>query len=297
MIPSILTLFVPLACRNSFGAALVIRCMIGFFESASFPACYHFFPIWIPGPEKTLMIPAIASGMYLGEIIGFSLSGVFVGWPLHINGEYWGGWQLVFYVFGLSGIVWFPYWIWFAYESPETHPYITNEEKQLIKAGRGYQKLKSVDTDSKYHNLLTVDEVPIVEYRYTTPSMEGENPIVRYSFSGTPHESTDKTHFAIESVESPTHNPLNSNTISDNEQQQQRTTSEVEREENAKRIPWYNFFTNPVSLTLFLNNWTYVSHYSPLIYLNTTSSNVSYLVRASLASLCYQKCLLSSQIF
>eukprot|EP01031_Cornospumella_fuschlensis_P048333 gene48333-59192_t len=57
LVPSILTLFVPLACRGSFGLALFIRALIGLCESASFPAVFHFFPIWIPIKEKTLMIP------------------------------------------------------------------------------------------------------------------------------------------------------------------------------------------------------------------------------------------------
>jgi hypothetical protein len=35
---------------------------IGLCESATFPAIYHFFPIWVPIKEKTLMIPAIVSG-------------------------------------------------------------------------------------------------------------------------------------------------------------------------------------------------------------------------------------------
>lgn len=245
--------------------------MIGFFESASFPACYHFFPIWIPAAEKTLMIPAIASGMYLGEIIGFSLSGVFVDWPLHINGQYWGGWQLVFYVFGMAGILWFPYWAWFAYESPERHPYITSDEKELIKAGKGYTSLKTLEEDSKYQNLLTVDEISIQDYRYTSPSMEGENPMNRYSFSGNDNHDP-KFHFAIDSEPSPdavTHNPL---TSTDPQQPPQPPrnisliTDEGDREEMAKRIPWMNFFTHPVSLTLLINNWTYVS-YTTTIYL------------------------------
>lgn len=32
------------------------------------------------------------------------------------------------------------------------------------------------------------------------------------------------------------------------------------------RIPYYHFFTHPVSLTLFMNNWTFVSHSPTLCY-------------------------------
>ena len=55
LIPSVLTLLVPAACRDSFPAALAIRALIGLCESASFPAIYHFLPVWIPLTEKTIM--------------------------------------------------------------------------------------------------------------------------------------------------------------------------------------------------------------------------------------------------
>ena len=41
LIPSVLTLLVPVVARYSFELALVLRMSIGFFESASFPCMYH----------------------------------------------------------------------------------------------------------------------------------------------------------------------------------------------------------------------------------------------------------------
>ena len=40
-IPSILTILVPLCARSSYTAALIIRMLIGFIESATFPSCYQ----------------------------------------------------------------------------------------------------------------------------------------------------------------------------------------------------------------------------------------------------------------
>lgn len=84
LIPSILTIFLPPICRASYPLALIWRALIGrssvhpsqrlwmtlctvvlcagFFESATFPAVFHFFPIWVPLKEKTFLIPAIVSG-------------------------------------------------------------------------------------------------------------------------------------------------------------------------------------------------------------------------------------------
>lgn len=127
---------VPMACNHSFGAALFIRVLIGFFESANFPAIYHFFPIWVPNNEKTFMIPFIVCGIYLGEIVGFSFSGILAESEIYINGEFYGGWPSIFYVFGLAGLLWFPLWIVAAYESPSVHPYISAEELQFMREGK-----------------------------------------------------------------------------------------------------------------------------------------------------------------
>jgi MFS family permease len=134
-IPSFLTMLVPMACRHSLGMALFMRVLIGFFESATFPAVYHFFPLWVPIAEKTFMIPFIVSGMYIGEIIGFSLSGALAGSTIYINGDFYGGWPSIFYVFGLAGLLWFPIWAYLAQESPASHPYITKEEVLYINRG------------------------------------------------------------------------------------------------------------------------------------------------------------------
>jgi MFS family permease len=134
--PSFLTIMVPMACNHSLEAALTIRVLIGFFESASFPAIYHFFPIWVPNTEKTFLIPFIVSGIYLGEIVGFSLSGILAESNIYIGGDYYGGWQSIFYVFGLVGLLWFPLWIYMAYESPSVHPYISTEELNYMRTGK-----------------------------------------------------------------------------------------------------------------------------------------------------------------
>jgi MFS family permease len=124
-----------MACRTSYVAALFIRALIGFFESASFPCIYHFFPLWLPNAEKTFLIPVIVSGLYVGTMIGFALSGVLTKTEIMIGGVDWGGWPSVFYVFGTIGVLWFPIWAWLAHESPDVHPSISPEELAWIQEG------------------------------------------------------------------------------------------------------------------------------------------------------------------
>jgi hypothetical protein len=46
-----------------------------------------------------------------------------------------GSWPSVFYVFGFLGVIWFPYWMYFAYERPDVHPYMSQAEKEYILKG------------------------------------------------------------------------------------------------------------------------------------------------------------------
>lgn len=73
--------------------------------------------------------------MYVGEIIGFSVSGVLASSELIINDVNYGGWPTIFYLFGAMGMAWFPLWAYAAYESPAEHPTITKEEILFINKG------------------------------------------------------------------------------------------------------------------------------------------------------------------
>jgi hypothetical protein len=134
---SFVSLFLPTACHISFSSALCIRALTGLMSSALFPSSYHFFPRWIPLSEKTLMISIFGSGMYMGEIIGFSVSGFLVSTnsSFRFNDFQIGGWPSAFYFFGLIGLFWSPFYFWNVYGSPDDHPTITLEEKHFILKG------------------------------------------------------------------------------------------------------------------------------------------------------------------
>lgn len=105
------------------------------------------------------MIPAIISGMYMGEIIGFSLSGSLVSSSIILNGYDYGQWPSVFYVFGFMGVLWFPFWAYYAHESPAKHPTITAEEVALINEGKAISSLHDYEASMKTKPLLSVHEV------------------------------------------------------------------------------------------------------------------------------------------
>ncbi|RYY81933.1 hypothetical protein EON63_14425, partial [archaeon] len=75
--------------------------------------------------------------MYMGNIVGFLLSGLLINTRLVVHHTNLGEWPAVFYVCGLLGIAWVPWWAYGAYESPKLHPGISNEEVEFIAHGKG----------------------------------------------------------------------------------------------------------------------------------------------------------------
>jgi MFS family permease len=246
-IPSILTLLVPVACRSSLELGYFIRCMIGFFEGASFPAVYYFFPIWIPLEEKSLMVSSIASGMYFGEMIGISVSGLLIDSSWKVNGEEWGGWQSVFYVFGIVGILWFPFWALFAYERPEVHPKISREEVELINHG------KDGKSSSSSYSSVPAGSGGITSQHYSVlPELDSAfNPII-----GDGEDDLEMIVFGL-SASGPLRNDSSHHS---GKQEGDLEVDPTEKLVSKPSPPWFLFFTHPVCLAFYVNSWTFVSY-------------------------------------
>eukprot|EP01032_Pedospumella_encystans_P007676 gene7676-9182_t len=287
LIPSALTLLVPVACRSSYGMALFIRVIIGFFESATFPAVFHFFPIWVPLSEKTFMIPFIVSGMYMGEIIGFSLSGALAGSTMMVNGEDWGGWPSIFYVFGACGLIWFPFWAYAAHESPAVHPYITKEEVLLINRGKDlpYDAADRDSDESQNDNLrpLMYDQSAEAEPSdYTVAEVNGNK--TRSSVGSALSRSSTATSDPIDLEARAVHSPLvgrataapvltssaaraaSADRMSNLSKEEWQvfpddmyalTNNKYTKAELTARTPWMAFLTDPVARALLVCAFVY----------------------------------------
>lgn len=294
--PTILTILFPFACRISFPLTLFVRVLIGLSESATFPSVYYFYTQWIPSHEKTLLIPAVNSGMYFGEIIGFSLSGFLVKTPVMWGKLPIGSWPSVFYVFGLLGIIWFPYWAFKAYDRPEKHPGITQEEIDLIKQNSDMELMKKNLTIEKniesklYVRLpssqsMDVSQSPLFDTESSEKILEYEELDKDIELSPISLEGKKKNQVLIRhhtsqnkllnhDDESPlstryhTHNHSKYSVVSSTDEIDQDLIIHEEKLKDIphkldiihviKSIPWRIFLTNPISLTVLLNNWTFV---------------------------------------
>jgi hypothetical protein len=106
------------------------------FLLGTFPSAFHFYPEWIPIDDKTIMITFVGSGMYLGEIVSFSISGWLAENKLIIGDLNCGGWASIFVWFGSIGVLWFPFFVYFIYSTPAEHPTITKAELDIIHKGK-----------------------------------------------------------------------------------------------------------------------------------------------------------------
>eukprot|EP00981_Chlorochromonas_danica_P015105 scaffold10498_cov179-Ochromonas_danica.AAC.7 len=246
LIPSFLTLFVPAACKNSYGLALFIRAFIG---------------------------------MYMGEMIGFSLSGSLASADIVIEGVNYGKWPCVFYFFGVLGLLWFPFWAIYAYEYPHDHPTISREELKLIQEGKHHHHTLA------HKGGLEDQKKPLLNYSDYGPASKGSetsqsNPIhgEKEVELGTEDCGMEKApQLRVLSIgDHQVGVEFNPNDMHDQiylqEERQQSinsaeehgatlSTAETGGNENhhniAHRVPWKAFFTNPHSLTLLVNSWGY----------------------------------------
>jgi ACS family sodium-dependent inorganic phosphate cotransporter len=122
---SVLTLLTPAAAGISFGTLIAARVALGVAEGFAVPATYAFLGRWSPPTERSRLLAIVVSGATIGAPGGLMLSGVLV--------ENF-GWQSAFYSFGLLGLVWAVYWLMTSHETPESHPRISDEEKELLRA-------------------------------------------------------------------------------------------------------------------------------------------------------------------
>ncbi len=123
---SIATFLTPFATA-SFVLLLFMRGALGLGEAMNFPAIHSIAARWTLASERARAISLHLSGTALGTIIALLASP-----PIIIAL----GWQAVFYISGLLGLVWLAAWEIKAADSPERSPGVSAAEMALIRAGR-----------------------------------------------------------------------------------------------------------------------------------------------------------------
>ncbi len=123
---SLATFLTPIA-TVSFGLLLFMRGALGAGEAVNFPAIHSIAARWTLASERARAISLHLSGTALGTIIALLASP-----PIIIAF----GWEAVFYISGLVGLVWLAIWWWKAADWPESSRGVSAAEMAVIRAGR-----------------------------------------------------------------------------------------------------------------------------------------------------------------
>ncbi|XP_055295735.1 putative inorganic phosphate cotransporter isoform X2 [Sitodiplosis mosellana] len=151
VIATVFTVFTPMGISYGGSTVLIIfRIIIGMGEGIIFPSCNTLLAAWTPLKERSITATVVYSGGMLGSIFGSSISGLLIS-------NY--GWTSVFYWFGGAAIIWCIIFYFICYNNPESHPFITEKEKQYLTRELGELKRRDDLPSTPWRKLLTCPAV------------------------------------------------------------------------------------------------------------------------------------------
>lgn len=104
---------------------IALRVLEGLGEGTTYPALNAMLGKWVPLCERAKIGTLVYAGGQIGTVVGNALSGYLI--------EITKDWATVFYVFGVLGIIWVICWTLLCYSDPESHPFISDEERSYLR--------------------------------------------------------------------------------------------------------------------------------------------------------------------
>jgi len=119
---SIFTFLTP-AASPLFWSLIACRVLLGLGEGVGMPSVHNFAGLWLPPQERSLGVTLISSGQYFGTFLALVASPQIA---------IYFGWEYIFYIFGVIGLIWLVAFYFKATSSPQNHSTISQEEKKFI---------------------------------------------------------------------------------------------------------------------------------------------------------------------
>lgn len=113
----------------------LVRALLGVSEAGNWPGATKSNAEWFPIKERALAQGIFNSGASVGAIVSAPAIAL-----LYLQF----GWQGTFIVVGLLGFLWLVPWLWIFKAPPESHPWLSEEEREYILSGQ-----KSEDTSDE----------------------------------------------------------------------------------------------------------------------------------------------------
>ena len=116
----------------------IFRSILGIAEAGNWPGATKGNAEWFPTKERAFAQGLFNSGAAIGGIISI---------PMIAFLSVYFSWQMIFVLVGLAGLLWLVPWLVLVKSPPESHPWITEEERQYILSG---QRNQDVDGDGTF---------------------------------------------------------------------------------------------------------------------------------------------------
>jgi len=156
---SAISILTPWAADKSVMMLIVARILLGVGQSAAFIGAMVIIAAWSPKGQRATLTSCIGAGQCLGEAFALSASPIT---EMH--------WPIMFYVFGGLGFIWIVFFQLLVTDTPATHPFISREEAQHIKACLDAEDAKHAVEGSKtpqassYWHLLCHQSVQVTMF-------------------------------------------------------------------------------------------------------------------------------------
>ncbi|XP_075258217.1 sialin-like [Convolutriloba macropyga] len=105
---------------------VLLRLAEGMVEGLVISAFGHLTTRWSPKLERTMFYGLSLSGCSFGLVLCYPIAGYLT------NLGFLDGWPLPFFLFGVLGVIWFFSWMYVASDSPDSHPRISECERNYI---------------------------------------------------------------------------------------------------------------------------------------------------------------------
>lgn len=116
------------AVANSLATFAIFRGLLGVSEAGNWPGATKANAEWFPIDERALAQGIFNSGAAIGGIVSAPIIGVLF--------VFLGTWQATFIAVGALGFLWLIPWLIVYKSGPETHPWLSEEERQFILTGQ-----------------------------------------------------------------------------------------------------------------------------------------------------------------
>ncbi|XP_022255305.1 sialin-like isoform X2 [Limulus polyphemus] len=152
---SLLTLLEPSAAQLGIGPLVAARVIEGMGKGVLVPAKFALLASWVPVHERSVLVAITGQGAMFGLLIAAPLTGAICK---NLS------WEYAFYIYGSLGCLWFVFWMWYVHNSPEEHPYMSEEERSYILKYRQSGKRSSQKRPVPWKKVITSRAVWILTF-------------------------------------------------------------------------------------------------------------------------------------